>query len=62
MIVRNSRDQFIGPFGIQLHTPDVGQVFLNFTLAIHAIPGLPDAARETAILTVAARTGAKYEN
>ena len=62
VIVRDEQKRFIGPFGIQLHTPYVGEVWLQFTQAIAKIPDLPKECRETVILVVGARTGAKYEN
>ena len=62
MVVRDSQDRFVGPFGILLHMPAAGEAFLQLGHGIGTIPDVPAECRETVILVVGARTGAKYEN
>lgn len=52
---------FIGPFGIQLHTPALGHHFLAFIEAIDELPGLSARGREIASVVVGAHTSAAYE-
>lgn len=60
-IVRDTKDRFIGPFGIVLHDPTIGDAFLRFAGALAGIKGLPVKAREVAILVVGHRNKAAYE-
>lgn len=59
---RDDQGRFLGPFGILLHTPEVAKAYLPMITSIAKISTELDAdVRETAILVVGARTGAKYE-
>lgn len=48
-------------FGIELHTPEVGQCWLGMTKALAKIEGLPPLAREVAILVTGSHEKAAYE-
>jgi hypothetical protein len=59
---RDEQGRFLGPFGILMHSPDVARAYLPMIGSIAKIgKGLDADVRETAILVVGARTGAKYE-
>lgn len=51
----------LGPWGVWVQVSAVGEPFLQLISGIRAIPGLEDRAKQTAILTVAARYDAAYE-
>ena len=52
----------LGPcqFGIQIHTPELAEIFLKFANTLRGFP-VPSPAREVAILVVGAHTKAVYE-
>ena len=56
----DNEKRFIGPFGIHMHSPAVGEAFLNFAKALRTL-NVPPELRECAILGVGARTKAAYE-
>lgn len=51
----------VGPFGVQLHTPDIGQHHLRMSEAIYAVPGLTSRNRELAILVTSAKFDTAYQ-
>ena len=57
----DSEDRLLGPFGVQLHHPELGEAFIHFAKAIRTIPGLSSEVRECAILGVGFRLQAAYE-
>ena len=60
-VYRLDDGRFVGPFGIQLHTPEIGQHFMGLAQAMAKILGLQSSTREIAILVVGAHTKAAYE-
>jgi 4-carboxymuconolactone decarboxylase len=58
---RDDLGRLLGPFGILLHTPTVAKAYIPMIGAITRIHKLDAGVRETAILVVGSRTGAKYE-
>ncbi len=58
-----SRDRFVGPFGITLHTPTVGHDFLNLGQHIAELPqgNYSARSREITTLVVGSRQQAAYE-
>ena len=51
----------MGPFAVQLHTPQVGEHFLGMAKALRQVPGLSDINREIATIVVGVRYDAQYE-
>ena len=51
----------LGPWGIFLHEPSVGQAHYDQIAAVTALKRLPDAAKQVAILVIGARYRAAYE-
>lgn len=51
----------LGPFGVQLHLPQIAQHFVGFGKTLVTVPGLSARAREVAINIVGAHTKAAYE-
>ncbi|KAF2482533.1 AhpD-like protein [Neohortaea acidophila] len=50
-----------GPFGVQLHTPQVGEHVLGLAKALRSLPGLSDTNREIASIVVGVRYNTRYE-
>lgn len=57
----DAQSRLVGPFGIQLHYPEVAQAYINLANALKTIPSLLPEVRECAVLGVGFRLGAKYE-
>lgn len=53
--------RFVGPFAVQLHTPQVGEHFIGMALSLQKIPGLSTKSREIVILVVGTKYQADYE-
>lgn len=53
--------RLVGPFGIQVHYPEMAKAFIGFAKAIRTIPGFTADVREVTILGVGSRLGARYE-
>ena len=51
----------LGPWGVFLHEPAVGQAHYDQIAAVTALERLPEAAKQMAILVVGARYKAAYE-
>src|SRR6478752_10365156 len=51
----------VGPFGLMLHAPQVGEPLQALGSAVRFETGLSDRAREVAILTVAVATSCGFE-
>ncbi len=51
----------LGPWGVFLHEPSVGQAHYDVIAALTALKLLPQSARQVAILVVGARFRAAYE-
>lgn len=51
----------LGPWGIFLHEPDVGQAHYDQIAAVTAMKRLPEAAKQIGILVIGARYCAAYE-
>lgn len=51
----------VGPFGLMLQAPHVGEPLQELGAAVRFETSLPDRAREIAILTVASVTGSDFE-
>ena len=60
-IYKNDDGAFIGPFGPLLYTPSLVDPFFKMAAELGQIPGLPAAARETAILATGSTFKAGYE-
>ena len=58
----DSESRFVGPFGIQIHRPEIAKAFIQFATALSTVPDLPHDVRECAILAVGSRLGAAYES
>merc|ERR1712000_178087 len=52
----------IGPFGILLHHPQLGEPFYRLAQGLRMIPGLSSYGREVVIAVAGARSQAAYEN
>ncbi|KAK5238548.1 hypothetical protein LTR47_000291 [Exophiala xenobiotica] len=52
----------IGPFGILLHHPQLGEPFYRLAQGFRKIPGLSPYGREVVIAVAGARSQAAYEN
>ncbi len=51
----------LGPWGVFLHEPTVGQAHYDVIAAVTALKHLPDAAKQVAIIVTGARFKAAYE-
>ena len=51
----------LGPWGVFLHEPKIGQAHYDQIAAVTAMKRLPEAAKQIAILVIGARYGAAYE-
>ena len=60
-IYKNQDGAFIGPFGPLLYTPNLVDPFMKMVVELGKCPGLPAAARETAILATGSTFSAGYE-
>ena len=60
---RTARDDgdLLGPWGVFLHEPSVGQAHYDQIAAVTALKRLPEPAKQVAILVVGARYRAAYE-
>ncbi len=60
---RTTRDDgaLLGPWGVFLHEPAVGQAHYDMIAAVTAMKRLPPTVKEVAILVVGARFNAAYE-
>ena len=58
---RDERGTLLGPWGVFLHEPPVGQAHYDQVEAISALKRLPDAAKQVAILVTGAVYKASYE-
>ena len=60
---RTTRDDgaLLGPWGVFLHEPAVGQAHYGQIAAVTALKRLPEPAKQVAILVVGARYRAAYE-
>ena len=60
---QTSRDDgaLLGPWGVFLHEPSVGQAHYDQIAAVTALKRLPESAKQVAILVVGARYKAAYE-
>ena len=58
---RRPDGSLLGPWGVWMQVPDVGEPFLDLIRNIRGIPGLGDRVKQVVILTVAARYDAAYE-
>lgn len=59
--IKDQHDRFIGPFGIMLNTPAIGESFFQLATRLGNIAGLSAEAREVAILVVGVEQEAAYE-
>ena len=58
---QNEDGALLGPWGVFVHEPAVGQAHYDQVEAIAALKRLPEEAKQVAILVVGARYGAAYE-
>ncbi|KAK5942978.1 hypothetical protein PMZ80_003983 [Knufia obscura] len=60
-IYKNDDGAFIGPFGPLLYTPNMVNPFFKMVVELGKCPGIPAAAKETAILATGSTFKAGYE-
>lgn len=53
--------RFVGPFAVQLHTPEIGQHWLGMVEGMRKLQGLSNINREIAIVVTGSRFDASYE-
>jgi 4-carboxymuconolactone decarboxylase len=58
---RQTDGRFLGPFGAQMHTPHVGEAWLDMAQNIAQIPGLTLKNREIVIVATGVRFNAAFE-
>ncbi|KAF2159168.1 hypothetical protein M409DRAFT_30307 [Zasmidium cellare ATCC 36951] len=61
-IYLDNQSRFVGPFGAQIHHPEVAKAFIQFATSLRRIPDFPHEVREVAILAVGSRLGPAYES
>jgi 4-carboxymuconolactone decarboxylase len=59
--VRDADGAFVGPWGVMLHFPELGQALARFIDLAQQLPGLSERARQVVILTIGARFDVAYE-
>ncbi|MEV6126287.1 hypothetical protein AB0M05_05585 [Streptomyces violaceusniger] len=59
--VRNADGAFVGPWGVMLHFPELGQALGQFVELAQRLPGLSERARQVVVLTIGARFNVAYE-
>lgn len=61
-VYMDASKRLVGPFGVQIHHPEVAKAFIGFARALQTIPDFPREVRECAILAVGSRLDAGYES
>lgn len=59
--VKNADGDFVGPWGVLLHFPDLAVPLGQFIGIAQTLPGLSERARQVVILTIGARFNVAYE-
>ncbi|OAL31230.1 hypothetical protein AYO20_08285 [Fonsecaea nubica] len=59
--IRQQDGRFIGPFGVQLHTPILGEHLIEVANSLAQLPGLDFKNREIAIVTTGVKFNAAFE-
>lgn len=59
--VKNAQGEFVGPWGVLLHFPDLAVPLSQFINVAQKLPGLSERARQVVILTIGARFNVAYE-
>ena len=59
--VKNAEGEFVGPWGVMLHFPDLAVPLGQFINVAQKLPGLSERARQVVILTIGARFNVAYE-
>ncbi|MGA6152743.1 carboxymuconolactone decarboxylase family protein [Stenotrophomonas sp. NPDC087984] len=59
--VRDADGAFVGPWGVMLHFPELGQALGQFIELAQRLPGLSERARQIVVLTIGARFNVAYE-